>query len=449
MTEDSTGSAENSEIVKAEAPQAEAAPPAPLLTLRDGLPPIVDTRAALDEVVAAVAAGTGPVGLDAERASGYRYSARAYLIQLRREGAGTALIDPIAFEDLSDLNEAIGDAEWILHAASQDIPCLREVGLVPTALFDTELAARLLGYPRVGLATLVEVIVGKSMRKEHSAADWSKRPLPEPWLEYAALDVEVLVELRDVLEAELVASDKDGWAREEFENLLTYETPPRLDPWRRTSGIHKAKGRRALAAVRELWTDRDELAEQLDTTAGRLIPDSAVIAAANALPTSGKLLMDTPGFHGRGARRYLDTWVEALKRARALPESELPPVANRSDGPPQVRSWADRDPVAAARLNAARTAVTELSERRNIPVENLLTPDFMRRVLWTPPKVADAELDDAVAAELRTLGAREWQIGLMAPIISEAIRNPAPEPDASEPEAPVEPEAPAEPTATE
>lgn len=400
------------------------APPAPLLALRDGLPAIIETRPALDEIVAAVAGGTGPIGLDAERASGYRYSARAYLIQLRREGAGTALIDPIAFDDLRDLNDAIGDAEWILHAASQDIPCLREVGLVPKALFDTELAARLLGYPRVGLATLVEVIVGKSMRKEHSAADWSKRPLPGPWLEYAALDVEVLVELRDVLVAELEESGKTEWARQEFEHLMSFEPPPRQDPWRRTSGIHKAKGRRALAAVRELWTVRDELAESLDTTPGRLIPDSAMIAAANALPTSGKLLMDTSGFHGRGARRYLDTWVEALKRARALPDNELPPVANRSDGPPQVRSWADRDPVAAARLNTARAAVTEISETRNVPVENLLTPDYMRRVLWTPPKVDDADLDDAVAAELRGFGAREWQVDLMAPLIAEAIRNP-------------------------
>lgn len=407
-----------------------AAPPPPLLTLRDGLPPIVETREALDAVVAAIAAGTGPVGLDAERASGYRYSARAYLIQVRREGAGTALIDPIAFDDLSDLNAAIGDAEWILHAASQDIPCLREVGLVPTSLFDTELAARLLGYPRVGLATLVEVIVGRSMRKEHSAADWSKRPLPEPWLEYAALDVEVLTELREVLVAELEASGKAEWARQEFEALLSYETPARVDPWRRTSGIHKAKGRRALAAVRELWTVRDALAADLDTTPGRLIPDSAVIAAANALPTSGKLLMDTPGFHGRGARRYLDTWVGALKAARALPENELPPVANRSDGPPQVRSWADRDPVAAARLSTAREAVTAVSEERNVPVENLLTPDYMRRLLWTPPKVHHDDLDEAVAAELRAFGAREWQVELMTPIIAGAIREPGEVPTA-------------------
>jgi ribonuclease D len=406
-------------------PEQAAEPPAPLLTLRDGLPEITDTPEGLEAVVARVAAGTGPVGLDAERASGYRYSARAYLIQLRREGSGTALIDPIAFPDLTALNEAIGDAEWILHAASQDLPCLREIGLRPVSLFDTELAARLLGYPRVGLATLVESIVGESMRKEHSAADWSKRPLPTPWLEYAALDVEVLLELREVLGRELEETGKADWARQEFEHLIGFVPAARVDPWRRTSGIHKAKGRRALAAVRELWTVRDDLAESLDSTPGRLIPDSAMIAAANALPTNGKLLMDTPGFHGRGARRYLDTWVDALKRARALPDSELPPLANRSDGPPQVRSWADRDPVAAARLSAARTAVTALSEERNVPIENLLTPDYMRRVLWSPPKVADEQLERAVGDELLRLGARQWQVDLMAPLITEAIRHPA------------------------
>jgi len=413
------------EALSGEQPDETGAPAAPLLTLRDGLPDITDTREALDPVVAAVAGGTGPVALDAERASGYRYSARAYLVQLRREGSGTALIDPTAFDDLADLDAAIGDAEWILHAASQDLPCLRELGLSPSSLFDTELAARLLGYPRVGLATLVETIVGQSMRKEHSAADWSKRPLPTPWLEYAALDVEVLLELREVLGRELEETGKAEWARQEFEHLIGYVPPARIDPWRRTSGIHKAKGRRALAAVRELWGVRDELAESLDTTPGRLIPDAAVIAAANALPTNGKLLLETAGFHGRGARRYLDSWVEALKRARALPDAELPPLANRSDGPPQVRSWADRDPVAAARLNAARSAVADLSEDRNVPIENLLTPDYMRRVLWSPPKVAGDELDGAVSAELLRLGARQWQVDLMAPLIAEAVRHPA------------------------
>src|SRR6478609_9030859 len=176
-------------------------PPAPLLELRDGLPDVTDTDAGLLEACAALAAATGPVAIDAERASGYRYSNRAYLIQLRREGAGTWLVDPIPLTTLAPLQEALEGSEWILHAATQDLPCLREVGLTPTSLFDTELAGRLLGYPRVGLATLVETVLGQRMRKEHSAADWSTRPLPKPWLEYAALDVEVLIELRDHIAA--------------------------------------------------------------------------------------------------------------------------------------------------------------------------------------------------------------------------------------------------------
>jgi ribonuclease D len=414
--------AENTEAAEARPAEPEP-PPAPLLTLRDGLPEITETAEGLADVVARVAAGTGPIALDAERASGYRYSPRAYLIQLRREGSGTALIDPIAFDDLTSLNEAIGDAEWILHAASQDLPCLREVGLVPVRLFDTELAARLLGYPRVGLATLVEVILGSSMRKEHSAVDWSKRPLPQPWLEYAALDVEVLIELREVIGAALIESGKDDWAEQEFQHLINHVPPPRQDPWRRTSGIHKAKGRRALAAVRELWTTRDHIAAQRDTTPGRLVPDSALIVAANTMPTTTSALLDTQGFHGRGARRYSDQWLAALVRARELRDTDLPPLTIRSDGPPAPRVWAERDPVAAARLFTARELVNAFAEERDVPVENLLTPDYLRRVLWKPPVTTD-DMGEAVASELARLGARAWQIEIMAPMITEAILHP-------------------------
>jgi ribonuclease D len=407
-------------------PATDQPAPVPLLTLRDGLPEITETDAQLRDVVSRVAAGTGPIALDAERASGYRYSPRAYLIQLRREGSGSALIDPIAYDDLTSLDAAIGGAEWILHAASQDIPCLREVGLVPTRLFDTELAARLLGYPRVGLATLVEVIMGRSMRKEHSAVDWSKRPLPRPWLEYAALDVEVLLELREVIATELEESGKAGWAAQEFQHLIDHVPPPRVDPWRRTSGIHKAKGRRALAAVRELWYARDEIAQQRDTTPGRLVPDSALIIAANSMPTTTAALLDTQGFHGRGARRYADRWLAAIERARQLRDTDLPPLTVRSDGPPAPRVWVERDPVAAARLTTARELVNAFAEERQVPVENLLTPDYLRRVLWKPPSADSADMEAAVAAELEGFGARAWQIEIIAPMLAEAIVHPKP-----------------------
>ena len=412
-----------------ETQEAEAPPELELLTLRDGLPDVVEVPSQLQAVVRDLTAGTGPIAIDAERASGYRYSARAYLIQLRRKGSTTWLVDPIGFDDLSPLQEVLSGGEWILHAASQDLPCLREVGLEPTTLFDTELAARLLGYPRVGLASLVEQLCGLRMRKEHSAADWSKRPLPTSWLEYAALDVEVLVEIRDQLARELVESGKDEWAQQEFRHVMAQRPVPRTDPWRRTSGMHKARGRRAVAAVRELWQTRDELAARRDVTPGRIIPDSAIVVAASALPTERSALLQLKGFHGRGAERYADRWVDALRTARELSEGELPPVAIRSDGPPPPRAWPERDPDAAARLTAARAALAELSEEHSVPVENLLTPDVVRRVLWSPPEPRDRDaLTAAVAEWLEDHGARPWQVELVGPVLVEAILHPAPAP---------------------
>lgn len=401
---------------------AEEAPPVELLALADGLPPVIDTPEALADYCAAIAAGSGPVAIDAERASGYRYSNRAYLIQVKRDGAGIGLIDPIPFEDLSPLADAIGDSEWILHAATQDLPCLAEVGLRPAALFDTELAGRLLNYPRVGLATLVEVLLERQLLKEHSAVDWSTRPLPEPWLEYAALDVEVLVELRDLLAGQLEEAGKADWARQEFENLRAFTPTVRVDAWRRTSGLHKVRGRRTLGAVRSLWETRDRIAQERDVTPGRLIPDAALVAAATAMPTNRGALMSTPGFHGRGASRYANEWLAAVREAAELPEDQLPTRVSHGDGPPAPRAWADKDPVAARRLELARAAVTRIAEEHQVPLENLLTPDTLRRTMWTPPKTRDpVELLEAVIDQLRGLGARSWQVGLTAPALSRAI----------------------------
>jgi ribonuclease D len=400
----------------------EDVPELPLLTLRDGLPPVSDTDVTLRRAAAAIAEGSGPVAIDAERASGYRYSSRAYLIQVRREGSGSWLIDPIGLSTLAPLQEALEGTEWILHAATQDLPCLAEVGLTPTALFDTELAGRLLGHPRVGLATLVETVLGYGMKKEHSAVDWSSRPLPAPWLEYAALDVELLIELRDALHAELVEAGKLEWARQEFEALRHFVPSPRVDAWRRTSGLHRVRGRRGLAAVKELWETRDEIASTRDVTPGRIIPDAAIVVAALTAPTDKTQLLATKGFHGRGAERYASRWVAALRRAATMDEADLPARTPRSDGPPLPRAWAERDPVAARRLALARDAITTLAAAHKVPVENLLTPDYLRRVLWAPPETRDpAGLATEVAAMLTRLGARQWQVDLAGPVLVSAI----------------------------
>ncbi|MEF3112164.1 HRDC domain-containing protein [Streptomyces chrestomyceticus] len=393
--------------------------PVPLLEPREGTPAVTAAAEELAEVVSAFAAGTGPVAVDAERASGYRYGQRAYLVQLRREGAGSVLIDPVGCPDLSALGEAVADAEWVLHAATQDLPCLRDIGMIPSRLFDTELAGRLAGFARVGLGAMVENVLGYALEKGHSAVDWSTRPLPEPWLRYAALDVELLVDLRDALEEELDRQGKLEWAHQEFAAIAAAPpAPPRKDPWRRTSGMHKVRRRRQMAVVRELWTARDQVAQRRDVSPGKVLGDAAIIEAALNLPPNAHALAALNGFGHRMGRRQLEQWQAAVDRARALPDSELPQPGQPLNGPPPPRSWADKDPAAAARLSAARTAVTALAEELNLPQENLITPDTVRRLCWEPP--ADPS-EETVAAVLAGHGARPWQIEQVAPILTEAL----------------------------
>jgi len=386
----------------------------------EGTPPVIADAAALAEACAKIAGGSGAIAVDTERASGYRYWPKAYLVQLRREGAGSFLIDPIPLEgQLAPLAEVLNDAEWVLHAASQDLPCLAELDLHPKSLFDTELAGRLAGYERVALGTLVELLLGYQLEKGHSAADWSKRPLPVDWLNYAALDVELLIELREKLEADLAAQGKLDWAQQEFEAVRTAPPPaPRAEPWRRTSGVHKIRSARGLAAVRELWQARDELARKRDRAPSRILPDSAIINAVTADPKTVEQLQALPVFSGRVQRKYTASWLRHLQAARALPADQLPTPAQQTDGPPPVNRWSDKDPDAAARLSAARAALAAIAEDRRLPVENLLLPELVRRTCWRPP--ADLS-EDAVAQVLRDAGARPWQVELTVAALSKAL----------------------------
>ncbi|MEU7178255.1 MULTISPECIES: HRDC domain-containing protein [Streptomyces] len=423
MTDAQNTAAETTLRAAGDSPPDTDPAPVPLLEPREGIPPVTATDEALAEVVAAFAAGTGPVAVDAERASGYRYGQRAYLVQLRRAGAGSVLIDPVGCPDLSALGAAISDAEWVLHAATQDLPCLRDIGMIPTRIFDTELAGRLAGFARVGLGAMVENVLGFALEKGHSAVDWSTRPLPEPWLRYAALDVELLVDLRDALEEELARQGKLEWARQEFAAIAAAPpAPPRKDPWRRTSGMHKVRRRRQMAVVRELWTARDQVAQRRDVSPGKVLGDGAIVEAALNLPPNTHALAALPGFGHRMGRRQLEQWQDAVDRARALPDSELPQPGQPLNGPPPPRSWADKDPVAAARLTAARAAVTTLAERLGLPQENLITPDTVRRLCWEPPAEPTRE---KVAEVLAGYGARDWQIEQVAPVLAEALVPPA------------------------
>ncbi|MEV0762748.1 ribonuclease D [Nocardia sp. NPDC050435] len=404
----------------------------PLLAPHDGVPPVLVTADAVAAAAARLAAGTGPLAVDAERASGFRYSARAYLIQLRRAGAGSFLIDPIPVTDaLQPLAAVINELEWVLHSADQDLPGLAELGLRPARLFDTELGGRLAGFERVGLAAMVEKLLGRALRKGHGAADWSTRPLPDEWLNYAALDVELLLELRAEVAASLEAQGKTEWAAQEFEHIRLAEPPaPKADRWRRTSGIHTLRKTRQLAVVRELWLARDTLARARDVAPARILPDAAIVSAATADPRTIAQLRALPVFGGPRQRRYSREWLAAVDRARALRDDELPSLTQPFEGPPPVNRWERRDPVAAARLTKARAAMGELSAKYAIPVENLLSPDLVRRLCWdglpSYDRVGSAgELSAAISAFLDAGGARPWQRDLAVPVLTGALTPPA------------------------
>lgn len=373
---------------------------------------------------AVLAAGTGPVAVDVERASGFRYSQRAYLVQVFRRDAGVFLFDPPAIGDFAPLQEAIGDVEWVLHAASQDLPSLRELHLEPPVIFDTELASRLLGHERVGLGAVVEDTLGIVLKKEHSASDWSTRPLPDSWLEYAALDVLHLIDVRDILVQELEEQGKTAFAAEEFAaTLARAPKPPREDPWRRLSGLHQVRGSRNLAVARSLWQAREAYAQAQDVSPGRLVPDRSLVAAVMANPTSKQALAGVKEFQGRASRSQLDRWWQAFVDGRA--SEDLPRERVPSDTLPPPRAWADRNPEADARLKAARPVVEAVAEELGMPTENLLTPEYLRRVAWDLP----GETPEEIAAALAALGARPWQIAQTAQKIADAFVEAAQSPD--------------------
>lgn len=397
---------------------------------RDGLPAVTDTPAALAAAATALAAGTGPVAVDAERASGFRYGQDAYLVQLRREGVGTVLVDPLTCGPTQALGAALDGPEWVLHAADQDLPCLAGLGLRPACLFDTELAARLLGRAHVGLAAVVEETLGLSLAKDHAAADWSTRPLPTTWLVYAALDVELLVDLRDALAAELESVGKAEWAAQEFEHVRTRPPrPAKVDPWRKTPRAgHAVRSPRSLAVLRELWTAREDKARELDRTPSKVLSHQALVAAAVARPTSRKKMQSLREFSSRQARQNQELWWQAIDRALRLPESDLPSAhAPLGEGElPQPRSWPRRHAEAATALEEVRAAVRERAAQLRLPQELLLSPDVQRHLAWQigeqeaaghAPDVSVRALSEVLAE----LGARPWQIEQLAQTLSQVL----------------------------
>ena len=408
----------------------------PLLEPEGGTPALIDTHVEFEHALRQLERGKGPFAVDAERASGYRYSARAYLIQIKRDGGGLHLIDPLAFslEDFARLNSLLQSDEVVLHASTQDLPCLRELGLHPRILFDTELGARIAGLPRVGLAPLAQTLLGIGLAKEHSAVDWSQRPLPKEWLTYAALDVEILLDLRQKVAELLSDSKKLTWAQQDFAAILKAPpAPAKSDPWRRTSGTHKVKKREQLAIVRELWLARAAIAQELDIAQGRLLSDAAIVELALNPHVSTKKEFEKAlrpiGIRSRWSERA-DLWLAALERARSLPAQELPELRLRSEGAPPIKVWKEKFPERYAPLTHARFAVSELSKELSIPTENLISPELVRRICWQGKELSADEVETALVEG----GARAWQASLVAAPLAAALRQREPLVEITEPE---------------
>ena len=407
-----------------ESPVAPETPELPLLQNPRANVQFIANQSELADVVAALSSSKGSIAIDAERASGFKYSQRAYLVQLRAAETEIFLIDPVASPEMisskefADLAALMKDREWILHAATQDLPCLNEIGLNPGAIFDTELAGRLAGQPRVGLGALTESLLKFRLAKEHSAADWSTRPLPEAWLNYAALDVDVLHELKAEVEKLLSQQGKLEWAKQEFDALLSFRPKPqKLDRWRGITGLHKVQDRASLEIARQLWLTREALAQKMDVAPGRLIPDSSILVAATEKPKTRPELAAMKSFSGRASRSYLDTWWEAIQvahKATVLPA--LKP--EKTDALPNHRNWINKFPEADRRLKYAKASLVELSEKKLVPLENLLTPELLRQVSFTPPETLTVQ---ALSERLIQLGARPWQIDLTSGLILEAF----------------------------
>lgn len=378
----------------------------PLLTPREGVPEV--THDDIEHVIERLSAGHGAFAVDTERASGIRYSDRAYLIQIRRPGAGSFLIDPIGIEHRLKGLASIMREEWILHAADQDLPAMHELGLFPTKVFDTEIAALLLGFEKVSLQAIAAEVLGQALAKEYSHSDWSVRPLNKDLRTYAALDVELLHELKDALIGMLERSHRLEWCEQECEYVrLQPPRPPKKQPWRKAARRANIKDRRALAMAQKLWDMRDQLARERDVCASSVLPNDVLGELARRKPRSQADVLHSPLMRSRARRMDVEHWWHAINEAWHMRGSDLPErrFAEKESLFPPVKRWAHSHPEEAERWNFVRSAIVTWADELGIRQEVLLKPQLQKQLSWE----GWANASD-FSEKLHQWGARPWQI---------------------------------------
>ena len=394
----------------------------------EGTPQLMAGAAAIRQAADRLAQGTGWCAVDTERASGFRYHNRVCLLQIRRTGAGTMLIDvesdPQATTDF--IGRVLADTGWVVHAASTDLPYLEQLRLRPPQLFDTELAGRFLGFHRVNLAAMVEHYLGVRLRKNHGGEDWSRRPIPSGWLDYAALDVEYLLPLADAMRSELMQQHpKDTWVAEECDYLTRvyrgYSPTPKS--WGDLKGVHGLRTSKQLQVARWLWRVREKLARASDTAVSRLLPDKALVALATELPTTVPKVMRTPGYPPR-LRRKARYWANQVDKALRTAQDRWPepfPIPTYRDTPPSRYTWSRYYPESFPKLTMVREELARVAAQVEIPVENMIQSSDTNEIVWRSQELKEVTDDTELLELLQRLQIRPWQQKLCLPIFTSIL----------------------------
>ena len=352
------------------------------------------------------------VAMDTEAASFHRYHDRIYLLQLSTPSI-TALIDPLAIDDLAPVGALLadGNVEKVFHDADYDLRVLdRDYAFPARRLFDTRVAAQLAGEPAIGLAALLEKYLGVKLDKEHQKADWSLRPLTASMLAYAAADTQYLLALRDALEQRLVALGRRDWAAEEFKLLEQLRWTGAAagaddDSYLRVKGA-KGLNPRSLAALKLLHRWRDTVAARDDKAPFRIIGNDALLGVSRALPATAADLGHIRELPASLARRHGPALLDAVAKAKALSDAELP----RLERQPRPQ----KDPGFDQRLEQAKAV------RNRVATELGLEPGVLAGRTTLEAVVRARPANRAALEQIPEL--RRWQIGVLGDALLEALR---------------------------
>ena len=367
----------------------------------------LDSSSAVEQWLSGIRT-TGILALDTEGASFHRYVDRIYLIQLSTRETH-AIIDPLPIATPAGLGALVEDpaVEIVFHDADYDLRLLRQdYGWQVRNVFDTRIAAQLLGLKAFGLAALLERSFGLKLDKKHQRADWSMRPLTADMLDYAAQDTMHLLGLRDVLRAELEAKGRLAWAAEEFARLETIGWAAE-DPAAAFLRIKGARDltRRELAIFREVVQWRDATALALDRATFRVVGNETLFELARLAPRTRDALGKVKGMPRGILERAGDAILAAIGRGLEVPEAELPRF-------PKAARW-DRDPDFDHKVGALKAVRDAAATRLDLDPGVLCSRERLEAVARLLPR----EVDDLT----RIPEFRRWQIAEMGAGFVQAI----------------------------